>query len=249
MTAEPKKILIVGATSAIAKETARLYANLGCQLYLVGRNDESLKTLAADVKVRGASRTSYKSLDLNQFDKHPEVIEQAIAYLKGLDIALICHGSLPNQQESEKNFELARQEISTNGLSVISILTELSKYFITQNNGTIAVITSVAGDRGRQSNYVYGSAKAMVSTYLQGLRGRLLPFNIDVVDIRPGFVDSPMTAQFKKGPLWSSPKQIAEIIVKSVEHKRHTVYAPFYWRFIMFSVRLVPEFLFKRIKF
>jgi len=164
MTAEPKKILIVGATSAIAKETARLYANLGCQLYLVGRNDESLKTLAADVKVRGASRTSYKSLDLNQFDKHPEVIEQAIAYLKGLDIALICHGSLPNQQESEKNFELARQEISTNGLSVISILTELSKYFITQNNGTIAVITSVAGDRGRQSNYVYGSAKAMVSS-------------------------------------------------------------------------------------
>lgn len=248
MTAEPKKILIVGATSAIAKETARLYANSGCQLYLVGRNEESLKILADDVKVRGASLVSYSSLDLNQFDKHAEVIKQATEYLKGLDIAVICHGSLPDQQESEKKFEVAQQEINTNGLSVISMLTELGEYFVKQNHGTIAVITSVAGDRGRQSNYVYGAAKAMVSTYLQGLRGRLLPFNIDVVDIRPGFVDSPMTAKFKKGPLWSSPKQIASIIVKSVERKRHTVYAPFYWRFIMFAVLLVPEFLFKRIK-
>jgi decaprenylphospho-beta-D-erythro-pentofuranosid-2-ulose 2-reductase len=248
VTTEPKKILIVGATSAIAKETARLYAGQGCQLFLVGRNDESLKSLAADIKVRGASRVSCSALDLNQFDKHAQVIKQATKYLKGLDIALICHGSLPDQQVCEKNFALAQQEINTNGLSVISMLTEIADYFVKQKHGTIAVITSVAGDRGRQSNYVYGSAKAMVSTYLQGLRGRLLPFDINVVDIRPGFVDSPMTAQFKKGPLWSSPKQIAEIIVKSAERKRHTVYAPFYWRFIMFAVRLVPEFLFKRIK-
>jgi short-subunit dehydrogenase len=117
-----------------------------------------------------------------------------------------------------------------------------------QGHGTIAVITSVAGDRGRQSNFVYGAAKAMVSTYLQGLRGRLLASGIHVVDIRPGFVDSPMTAAFKKGPLWSSPERVADIMVSAIRHKRHTVYAPHYWRIIMFAVRLLPEFLFKRIR-
>lgn len=248
MTGESKKILIVGATSAIAKEVARHYASQGGKLFLIARNEESLKTLVADIRVRGASMASYSVLDLNHFDRHSEVIKQATEYLQGVDIALICHGSLPDQKASEKSFKLAQQAINTNGMSVISMLTELAEYFIHQGKGTIAVITSVAGDRGRQSNFIYGSAKAMVSTYLQGLRGRLLPFNVHVVDIRPGFVDSPMTAQFKKGPLWSSPTQIADIIVKSVERKRHTVYAPFYWRIIMFVVRLVPEFLFKRLK-
>jgi short-subunit dehydrogenase len=248
VTGEPKKILIVGATSAIAKEAARLYAGQGDKLYLIGRNEEATKALTADLKVRGASQVSYSVLDLNQFGQHAEVLEKANKSLRGVDIALICHGSLPDQEATEKDFELAQHEINTNGLSVISLLTELSKYFVEQNAGTIAVITSVAGDRGRQSNFVYGSVKSMVSTYLQGLRGKLLPFNVHVVDIRPGFVDSPMTAQFEKGSLWSSPQRIANIIVKSIERKRHTVYAPFYWRFIMFAVRLVPEFLFKRIK-
>ena len=249
MSSEAKKVFIVGATSAIAKETARVYARRGCDLYLVARNENQLKSLTDDLKVRGAPRVSYSVADLNHFNQHAQLVSQAAEFLQGLDIALICHGSLPDQQASEKSFELAQHEINTNGLSVISMLTELAEVFINQRQGTIAVITSVAGDRGRQSNYVYGSAKAMVSTYLQGLRGRLLPFNVHVVDIRPGFVDSPMTARFKKGPLWSSPIKIAGIIVKSIERKRHTVYAPFYWGIIMFAVRIIPEFLFKRIKF
>jgi len=245
---ESKRILIIGATSAIAKATARIYAAQGCQLHLIARNQETLQATADDLKVRGASDVTFSTLDVNEFEKHKEVLQAALKSLNGVDIALICHGSLPDQQASEKDFELAHHEINTNGLSVVSLLTTLSAYFEDQRHGTIAVVTSVAGDRGRQSNFVYGSVKAMVSTYLQGLRGRLLPHNVHVVDIRPGFVDSPMTAHLQKGPLWSSPELIGKVIVSSISKRRHTVYAPFYWRFIMLIVRSIPEMLFKRIK-
>jgi short-subunit dehydrogenase len=246
---EPASILIIGATSAIARATARLYAARGDRLHLVARNAGALKAAVDDLRVRGASQVSYSQLDVNAFERHQEVLQEAIEALPQLDVALICHGSLPDQQASEKDFELARHEINTNGLSVISLLTVLSASFIEQRRGTIAVVTSVAGDRGRQSNFVYGSVKAMVSTYLQGLRGRLLPYHVHVVDIRPGLVDSPMTAHLEKGPLWSSPEKIGAIIVRSIERKRHTVYAPFYWRYIMLVVRSLPESIFKRLKF
>lgn len=245
---ESPRILIVGATSAIAREAARLYAARGANLFLIGRNGKHLQDLAQDLRIRGAGKVELTALDLNEFDQHKAALDAAIAALGGLDLALVCHGSLPDQQACEQNFVLTQKEINTNGLSVLSLLTNLAGYMSAQQNGTIAVITSVAGDRGRQSNFVYGSAKAMVSTWLQGLRGRLLRDNVHVVDIRPGFVDSPMTAQFKKGFLWSSPARIAAIMVKAIDNKRHTVYAPFYWRFIMFAVRMLPEFLFKRMR-
>lgn len=245
---EPNRILIIGATSAIAKATARIYAAKGCRLHLIARNPDALQATADDLSVRGAREVTFSMLDVNDFEKHEEALQSAMKSMSEIDVALICHGSLPDQQASEKDFDLARHEINTNGLSVISLLTSLSGYFIEQGNGTIAVVTSVAGDRGRQSNYVYGSVKAMVSTYLQGLRGRLLPHNVHVVDIRPGFVDSPMTAHIEKGALWSSPDRIGKIIVNGIGKRRHTVYAPFYWRFIMLIVRSIPEVLFKRIK-
>ena len=117
-----------------------------------------------------------------------------------------------------------------------------------RRKGCIAVVTSVAGDRGRQSNFIYGAAKAMVSTYLQGLRGRLFPHNVAIVDIKPGFVDSPMTAHLPKGALWAQPDQIAQRIVRAVEKKRTTIYTPGFWRLIMIIVCSVPEFIFKRLK-
>jgi len=246
---EPTNVLIIGATSAIARATARRYAARGDRLHLIARNGDLLKQAADDLRVRGASSVTCSRLDVNDFDRHEKVLQDTVHELGRLDVALICHGSLPDQQASEKSFDLARQEINTNGLSVISLLTVLAAIFIEQGHGTIAVVTSVAGDRGRQSNFVYGAVKAMVSTYLQGLRGRLLPHHVHVVDIRPGLVDSPMTAHLEKGILWSSPERIGAIIVRSIERKRHTVYAPFYWRYIMFIVRLLPEFLFKRIRF
>jgi short-subunit dehydrogenase len=241
-------VLIVGATSAIARATARIYAARGCQLHLVARNEEVLDATANDLRVRGASQVSTDLLDVNDFAKHAGVIQHAVESLGEIDVALICHGSLPDQQASEKSFDLMQHEINTNGLSVLSLLTLLAEQFIRQQRGTIAVVTSVAGDRGRQSNYVYGAVKAMVSAYLQGLRGRLYPHNVHVVDIRPGFVDSPMTAHLEKGPLWASPEKIGAIIVRSIEKGRHTVYAPSFWRLILFIVRALPDFIFKRIK-
>lgn len=243
------KILIIGATSAIAKATARIYAERRFELFLIGRNEERLNEIAEDLRIRGALSVEQLCLDLTKHDEHQKAIEQAISFLGEIDIALICHGSLPNQQECESNFKMAQREINTNGLSVISLLTELAKKMKQQGSGTIAVITSVAGDRGRQPNFVYGAAKSLVSTYLQGLRGMLHSHNVHVVDIRPGLVDSPMTSQFEKGALWSTPELVAQKIVRSIDKKSHTVYAPGYWRLIMATVCSIPEFLFKRLKF
>ena len=243
------KILIIGAASAIAKATARIYAEQGNDLFLLGRNEEALNGIADDLKVRGASSIGLACLDLTKSAQHESSIQQAIDEMDGLDIALICHGSLPNQEKAEVDFKLAKKEIDTNGLSVISLLTVLSEKLSQRKCGTIAVITSVAGDRGRQPNFVYGAAKSLVSTYLQGLRGKLRADQVHVIDIRPGLVDSPMAAHMEKGALWSSPERIASKIVQSIAKKKHTVYAPGYWRAIMFVVRLIPEVVFKRLKF
>ena len=205
--------------------------------------------MADDLVVRGASAVTTHCLDLLQHEKHAAALEAARSTLDNIDIALICHGTLPEQDEAAADFAAAKRAPDSNGLSVISLLTLLSTIMQEQGNGTLGVITSVAGDRGRQPNFVYGAAKAMVSTYLQGLRGKLLPFGIHVIDIKPGLVDSPMTAQFEKGALWSTPELVAKNIVKSIDKKRHTVYTPGYWRIIMALVQSVPEFIFKRLKF
>lgn len=243
------RVLIIGATSAIAKATARIYAQQACTLHLIARREDQLEAMCSDLLVRGASSVSSSLLDLNDFAQHEIALAEAFNKLGGVDIALICHGSLSDQERVEKDFKQAQAEINTNGISVISLLTVLSQKFIEQQQGTIAVITSVAGDRGRQPNFIYGAAKSLVSTYLQGLRGKLLPHKVHIVDIRPGLVDSPMTAQIPKGPLWSSPERVAQKIVKSIRRGSHTVYAPAYWRLIMLIVKMIPEFIFKRLKF
>jgi decaprenylphospho-beta-D-erythro-pentofuranosid-2-ulose 2-reductase len=243
------KIVIIGATSAIAKATARLYAERKEDIFLIGRDQQRLIELAQDLSIRGAASVGQLALDLSQTEQHGAAIAQALEFLSSIDVALICHGSLPNQEHAEVDFEVAQREININGLSVISLLTVLSAKMKEQQHGTLAVITSVAGDRGRQPNFVYGAAKAMVSTYLQGLRGKLLSAGVHVVDIRPGLVDSPMTAHLDKGPLWSTPQQIARKIVTAIDRNSHTVYAPGYWRLIMALVRSVPEFIFKHLKF
>ena len=243
------KILMIGATSAIARETARLYAARGAELFLVGRDTARLDGLASDLQVRGASRVGQFTLDLTDSAGHAGAVARARDFLERIDLALICHGSLPDQQVCEIDYQQAQREITVNGLSVISLVTALVPLLTAQHSGILAVITSVAGDRGRQPNFVYGAAKSMVSTYLQGLRGRLHEHNVHVIDIRPGLVDSPMTAHFEKGPLWSSPELVARKIVASIDARRHTVYVPGYWRIIMAAVRSIPDFLFKRVKF
>lgn len=243
-----KKILIIGASSAIAQVIAQRWAERGDRLFLVARDAIKLEILAKDLRIRGANAVSYMELDVNDFGQHQNVFEQALGELEGLDIVLIAHGTLPDQQKSESSASKIAQELNTNALSVLVLLVPFANYFQSKGKGTIAVITSVAGDRGRQSNYVYGSAKACVSTYLQGLRNRLYHYGIKVVDIKPGFVDTPMTQDIKKGPLWVKPEKIAPRIIKAIDYGSDVVYVPRFWRIIMAIIVSIPETLFKRLR-
>ena len=162
---------------------------------------------------------------------------------------LIAHGTLSDQADCEKSVDALRSEFDINALSTMALLTTLANTFEARKSGTLAVISSVAGDRGRQSNYVYGSAKAAVSTFLSGLRQRLAKSNVDVLTIKPGFVDTPMTANIaNKGALWAKPDQIAAGIVRAIDKRRSVVYVPWFWRGIMLIIRHIPESIFKKLK-
>lgn len=243
-----KKILIIGATSAIAEATARVYAKNGAQLYLLARNNERLQTMSLDLSVRGADSVEHATLDVNDIQSHQQHLKTALESLGHIDIALIAHGTLPDQQACEQNTELALNELQTNGISTVTLLSELANIFAEQKQGTIAVISSPAGDRGRQSNYVYGAAKACVSVFAQGLRNRLFASGVNVLTIKPGFVDTPMTAEFKKGLLWAQPEAVAKGIVKAIEKGKAQVYLPWFWLFIMTIILHIPETIFKRLK-
>jgi len=242
-----RKTLIIGATSAIAEATARLFAEAGDALYLVARNKAKLEAIASDLKVRGASAVHVEVLDVLDYDRHKAVIEAAINALDGLEVVLIAHGTLPDQKACEQSFDLTRREFETNALSTISLLTHLANYFEEKRQGTITVISSVAGDRGRQSNYVYGCAKAAVTVFLQGLRNRLHKSGVNVITIKPGFVDTPMTVNFKKGPLWVKPDTVAKNLFRLTLGKSREVYVPYYWSIIMLLIRLIPESVFKKM--
>ena len=242
------KVLVIGATSAIAEHCARIWAARSDALYLVARNEERLKTIAADLKVRGASQANIYCADLNDMDSHAALLDSAEAAMGGIDTVLIAHGTLSNQKVCEKSVDEMLAEVKTNALSVISLLTLIANRFEAKRAGTIAVISSVAGDRGRASNYVYGSAKAMVTAFTSGLRQRLHNANVAVVTIKPGFVDTPMTASFKKGLLWAKPAAVAATIVKAIDTKKNEVYVPAFWWLVMAVIKAIPKNIFKKLK-
>ena len=243
-----KKILIVGATSAIADATARIWAQAGDHLFLVARQPEKLEAIAADLRVRGCQKVETYTMDANDFEAHIPMLDAAEQALNGLDTVLIAHGTLSDQVACQQSVDLTMKEIRTNALSVIALLTRIANRFEKQKKGTIAVISSVAGERGRQSNYVYGSAKAMVTEFTSGLRQRLHKSGVAVVTIKPGFVDTPMTADLKKGLLWASPKTLAAVIVRACNKNHSVVYAPWFWLAIMAIIKIIPECIFKKLK-
>ena len=243
-----KNIVIVGASSAIAEASARIWAKQGNRLVLVGRNSENLAVMAADLKIRGAKLVEVYCADLNDLKLHEDILQFAIDSMGSIDLILIAHGTLPDQGLTQQSVELTMKELSTNALSTISLLTLVANVFESQKSGSIAVITSVAGDRGRQSNYIYGSAKAMVTTFLSGLRQRLTPQGISVITIKPGFVDTPMTKEFKKGLLWAQPQQVAKSIVKACEKGSSVIYTPSFWALIMLIIKIIPERIFQKLK-
>lgn len=242
-----QKVIIFGATSAIAEATARRYAARGARLFLLGRDAERLATIACDLEVRGAAAVTTALLDVSEHFDADALLATAHAALQGIDIALLAHGVLPDQQACEQSITQLRAVFEINTLSSLALLTPLATLLQAQGHGTIAVISSVAGDRGRQSNYVYGASKAALDTFLSGLRNRLAKHGVQVLTIKPGFVDTPMTASFKKGLLWASLATIADGIVRAIDEQRDVVYLPWFWRYIMRVICSVPERLFKRL--
>lgn len=243
-----RRVLIIGATSAIAHAVARRYASRGARLFLIARRTEALDANAADLRVRGAAQVQTALLDANDTAGHAEVLARAFSAFGGVDAALIAHGTLPDQAKCERSVQAALESFDTNARSVIALLTELANRFEAQGSGAIGVISSPAGDRGRASNYVYGAAKAAVSNFASGLRHRLVARGVRVVTIKPGFVDTPMTAAFDKGPLWASPERVAADIERALERGFGVVYTPWFWRWIMLIILHVPERIFVRTR-
>ncbi|MBX3086180.1 MAG: SDR family oxidoreductase [Anaerolineae bacterium] len=242
------KVLIIGATSAIAQETAKCFAAQGADLFLVGRNAEKMSAIASDLKVRGAHAVESYTADLSDLSSHQALLDAVLQSMSGLDAALIAHGTLGDQKQSEADVQDMLQEFNTNGLSYLSLMTLLGNLFEKQGRGTLAVISSVAGERGRGSNYVYGSAKGAVSLFAQGLRNRLSKAGVAVVTVKPGFVDTPMTAGLKKNPLYASAESVGKRIHAAMLKGEDIVYAPFFWAFIMLIIRNIPERIFKKLK-
>lgn len=242
-----QKILVIGATSAIAEATCRRFAQRGADLFLLARNQERLQLIEQDLKIRGARSVQHAIFDADDFTSHEAALNQAIDHLGGLDTVLVAYGTLGDQKACEQSVELTLRELNTNALSVISLLTQLANHFERQGSGSIAVIGSVAGDRGRQSNYVYGTAKGALAIFLQGMRNRLAKVGVQVLTIKPGFVDTPMTASFPKGPLWASPEKVSADIEHAIGKGRDVLYTPGFWALIMSIIRVIPERLFKRL--
>lgn len=242
------KILILGATSAMAHETARIWAKQRKKLFLVARNSSRLEAIAKDLQVRGAEILGVHACDLTLTHEHASLLELANEKLGGVEGALIAYGTLGDQKAGEQSYEKSLSEIQSNFLSQVSLLTLLGNQFEKKKRGTIVVISSVAGDRGRQSNYIYGSSKGALSLFLQGLRNRLYPSQIQVLTVKPGFVSTPMTAHLPQGPLFVSPTTIAQGIVKGIERKKDVIYLPGFWRMVMAIIKSIPECFFKRLK-
>jgi short-subunit dehydrogenase len=242
------RLLVLGATSAIAQAVAHNFAGDRADILLVGRNEARLESIESNLLARGARSVTTLIADLADTAGHPRLIEQAIQTLGGLDAVLIAHGSLPDQTLAQASVDVMLQEFQVNAISYLSLLTLLANELESRRAGCIAVISSVAGERGRGSNYVYGSAKAAVTTFTSGLRARLNESGVQVVTIKPGFVDTPMTAGIKKGPLFAKPGPIGRRIYEAMLKGEDVVYTPSFWALIMFAIRLVPERFFKRTR-
>lgn len=242
-----EKIVVIGATSAIAHETLKPFATEGAELFLVARSLDKLEAVASDLRVRGASAVTCYGLDLNEIDGHPAMLEAAWEALGGVvDLFFVAYGTLPDQAACEADVAVALDSFHTNATSVIALLTRAAPRFEQQRHGTIAVISSVAGDRGRRYNYLYGAAKAAVSTFLQGLRARLVSANVAVVTIKPGPVDTPMTAHHRKSLLFTSKQKAGAAVYDAIRKRKETAYVPWWWQPIMIIIKLIPETLFKR---
>ena len=245
-----KRIVILGATSGIALEVQHQLARRGCELLLVARSPQRLAELRTDLAARGAEQVLTYSADLASIQQHAAIFEFARHTFPGFDTVLLAYGSMHNQKDSESSVDALLEELQVNFVSATAILTLFAADLERRRTGCLAAITSVAGDRGRRSNYVYGSAKGALSLFLQGLRSRLHSAGVRVITIKPGPVQTPMTDHLPNSARFTDPEQVARDIVRALERRSPDVlYTPRIWRYIMTAVQQVPETIFKRLSF
>ena len=245
-----KKIVIVGATSLMVETCARTWVEqASATLILIGRRPEGLDRIAADLRVRSpASKITTLSGDL--LDAHAiKALVQKVLEGGSPDTVLIAHGSLPEQRACQEDLALCQESLWVNGVSPVLWAEAFAGAMQAANQGTLVILGSVAGDRGRQSNYTYGAAKGLVSRYAEGLQHRFAGSNVRVLLVKPGPTDTPMTAQFKaQGMRLASVAEVAQAIVKAAEEGRSLVYAPAKWKYIMLIIRHLPKIIFDRLK-
>ena len=239
--------LILGALSGLAIESARLMAGRGWNLCLVARSKDKLTELAADLTARGASKVTFIVMDIAEAANGKALLSTAEELTGIVTHVLVAWGALGDQTAAEKDLTAAMNILNTNFNHQAICLLGISEIFETRKSGLIAAISSVAGDRGRQSNFIYGSAKGAFSLFLQGLRNRLVKSGVHVVTIKPGFTSTPMTRQVKQGPLFVGPDVIASGILKAIDGKKDVVYLPWFWLPIMLIIKSIPERVFKKL--
>ena len=240
-------VLILGATSAVAQSFAHLALKSKASFYCVARSPEKLASLSERL---GESLIGSECYDFTDTARAPEVITRACDTLGQTDVVLFAHGLLPNQSESELDFDEAAKTFAVNTLSVIALLNPLHQRLREQSApAKIAVITSVAGDRGRPRNFTYGAAKGGLGLYLQGLRSKYWSSQVELYNIKLGPTDTPMTVDHEKNGTFTTPERAAQLIMRALKRRRYDVYVPGFWRWIMLAVRLMPEWIFQRLKF
>ena len=241
------KVLILGATSAIARATAAAFAERGADLFLASRDENELQRIAADLRLRYGIDVQHGYFDAEATDTHEGFFKSVLDAIPNLSGIVLAFGFLGDSLAA-REFSVGAKVIARNFTGAASILSHCANYFELQKSGFIIGIASVAGDRGRQSNYVYGAAKGAFSLYLQGLRNRLFASGVRVITIKPGFVDTVMTYGMPGLFLVATPQIIGERIVAALEKSADVVYLPWFWRYIMLIIKHIPEPIFKRMK-
>jgi len=244
---ESEAVLILGATSAIARATAAAFAARGDSLYLASRDEEELQRIAADLRLRYGTEVRHGLFDADATDTHETFLKSVVTAMPNLSGMVLAFGFL-GDKSAARDFSGGAKIIASNFTGAASILSLCANYFEPLHYGFIIGISSVAGDRGRQSNYIYGAAKGALSLYLQGLRNRLYHSGVRVITIKPGFVDTAMTFGLSGMFLVASPQDIGMRIVRALDRSADIVYLPWFWRYIMLIIKLIPEFIFKRMK-
>jgi decaprenylphospho-beta-D-erythro-pentofuranosid-2-ulose 2-reductase len=243
-----ERIVILGATSEIAQHTQRILARGQKEMLLVARSPERLRSVAADLRVRGAKQVIEYTADLADVSQHAQLVSFVMENFPDFETVLLAYGSMLPQEKCRHSVDLSMREWHTNFTSAASLLTLFADVLEQRGSGCLAVITSVAGDRGRSANYVYGAGKAGLNAFLEGLRGRLHRSKVRVLTIKPGPVRTPMTSEMEQGNLFVEPTEVAADICQALESGlKETLYTPAYWRYIMAAINLVPETIFKKL--